>query len=245
MLAKFPSVLASSIIGLAAAGGLFWQIYATAPVPSLVWLGVLCLLGRQVFGFGLLGFVWSYRLIWRLRRESLDMFMCHRLAALSAYVCTLSLIGIVPIILTFWFSTTGPSGHLFKWFGIFETVVVIGAFSLAEASMMRLVANARSQALEWIGRTTRRLWNELENAAGGDQKDLLERIDKLDKFRQAVLTCRVRIIPWDAICSKILLPVVIGLALILAKREMESSKVPPNDHATTVQSGQPPQGNNR
>lgn len=224
LLHHFPSPTGSLLLGMAFAAALFSTGFTVYRPVSLLAFGLLSALSGTIFGFGLLGFVWSYRLIWRLRHEGVELFRAYRLRRLSSYACTLALIGIVPAILSWLISLNEGAPGFFLLLSMGLTALVFVVFLVSEMSIYHAVSEARFNRLTEVSDILERLHAQALDAADKEfarQREILDLIEKWECQRASMLGYRCNWIPWDAVCGKILLPVLVGTALVLVKIYMD------------------------
>ncbi len=207
---RFPRKLFSFLLGLGTALLLFRIINSGLPRLSNIFLGVLCFIAGQIFAFGLLGFIWSYQLIWRLRCEPIVLFFSFHLRSLSSYSCTLGLIGIVPIMISWMFYVSGAK---ILWFVIVQFVIVALAWLFSEMAFSRIVLNARSEALNVVAQRTKLLWDTLPQANAETSEEVFKQVEGLEKLRQSILTYRASVVDWNSFCGKILIPIIVGVVI--------------------------------
>lgn len=228
---QFPSPIISALFGLPFAVAIFGFLFWNLPLSTSIFLALLCLIGGEVFSFGLFGYIWSYQLIWKIHDNPVDLFHAFRLRKLSAYGCTLALIGIVPAMITWQFYVGSSYNSIFFWLAVSETVIVIISLLIAEMAVYSMFNKARLSQLALLGDILNELWAALKSLheSQTDNKDqelkaILEIIHDCEGLRQCILGYRCKLVPWDAIGWKIMLPILIGVLLIWAQVYMKEDR---------------------
>lgn len=232
-LGRFPRPLFGFSFGLIATL-LLVQIFPSIEfVAGRIFLYLLATTSGMAFGFGLMAVAWAFWLIWSFRNERITLPFAFRLRCLSGYACTLTFILIVPIVLLLWLYIRE---HIF-WLllaALLQGLLCLTAFLASEMAIWRMVARARFDALDNLAALEGPLWKRIE---AGDTS-AVEELERLETLRGSVVAMkRINLIPWDAFCVNILIPIVVGVTLIGCEVLMQFNE-PPEEQQVSQEGGE-------
>jgi hypothetical protein len=95
-----------------------------------------------------------------------------------------------------------------------------------------MIAGARFAVLVEISAMEVALWKKLRSESTGPSmseqpttKDIVDELQKLEGLRQSIQAHRISIVPWDAFCAKIIVPILIGVAVFACQIRMKHEAV--------------------
>ena len=252
MVFKFPSNYLSIGLGLFAGLIVFVAIQGNTTKLVAFYQALLCLVGGQIFGFGLLGFIWSYRFIWRLRFIPIQLFFTFRLQSLSSYGFTLYFIAVIPTILMLVIYCSGGScfhiyfnqskcihHNIILWGILIISLIELVTITVAEMAIVKLVSNARNNMLDKLAYNLKELWgkitlNIVAPEGSKTNKDLLEEIEKLERLRRIIVEYKSNVIDWNALISKLIVPIIIALTITFCQTKMRKEPPPSPKQANST-----------
>jgi len=176
----------------------------------------LCIAGGLLFGYGVVGFIWTYNLILILSQVSFSLFYSHRLLAISTLACGLAFFGVWPIAFTAILWAIHPN-VIVGLVGIAEIVLLFTGWALAGIGIHRINTRSRQVALDVIARHLDEQWAKFQAAQDlADRTKLYEAIEQGHKLLENIKHHQCRIVDWGALCGKVLIPLVIAATTAVA-----------------------------
>jgi hypothetical protein len=201
-----------SLSGVAIAIGVgIWLFSITAkrvPILSQAYLAFVSAIGGMIFGLGLTKYIWNYRLIWKIGKNPVSIWKTHELRHAAAYNYSLTLVGMVPVMITLYFWAATRSAELL-WIAGTQAVVVLWLFVRTEGVILQMVRASKEEILGVVSSLESDLWNEIESSGRG--KALVSDLANLESLRRSLLTYNTfGVVAWGDFVARVVVPLLAG-----------------------------------